>query len=125
MGLMTEDDFKRLKAEYPKRARGRGYEWPKAYLNIKKRLSEGHSFEGILQGTKDYCAASKISGDYGTEYIKMASTFYGPGLHFLDEYELEAAAPEIKYRRPEELTDEQRVTDIQKWKDDMKRLKGV
>jgi len=119
---VTPEEFKALKAEYPKRSRGRGYEWPKAHDQINKRISEGHSFDDIMQGTKDYCAASKISGDYGTEYIKMASTFYGPGLHFLDEYELEAVTPEVRYRRPEELTDEQRVTDIQKWKDDMKRL---
>jgi hypothetical protein len=121
---MDDEDFKALKAEYPKRARGRGYEWPKAFLQIKKRLAEGHSFDDIMRGTKDYCAASKISGDYGTEFIKMASTFYGPGLHFLDEYELEEPTPEIRYRRPQELTEEQRTADILKFEKDMKRLKG-
>ena len=101
-----------LKAEYPKRSRGKAYGWPDAFKQLQKRFSEGHTFEDILQGTKDYCSASKLSGDYGTEFIKMASTFYGSGLHFMDEYETEDAIPEVKYRRPQELSDEQRQADI-------------
>ena len=101
-----------LKSEYPKRSRGKAYGWPDAFKQIQLRFKEGHSFESILQGTKDYCVASKLSGDYGTEFIKMASTFYGKQLCFLDEYELEDAIPEVKYRRPQELTSEQRKADI-------------
>ena len=113
--IMKPDDwFEQLKAAYPKRSKGKCYGWPDAFKKIQLHFRDGHSFETILQGTKDYCAASKLSGDYGTEFIKQASTFYGPQLCFLDEYELEEAVPEVKYRKPEELTEEQRKRDAEK-----------
>ena len=119
-----EDWFKQIKAAYPKRAKGKAYEWPKAFQQLQLRFKEGHSFEDILQGTKDYCAASKLSGDYGGEYIKMASTFFGPGLHFLDEYELEEAVVERTYRKQEEISPEQRSADILAFERDMEKYKA-
>ena len=113
MEMMVKPDnhLTQLKKAYPKRSRGKAYGWPDAYRQLQKRLAEGHSFETILQGTKDYCAATKLSGDYGTEFVKQACTFYGPQLCFLDEYELEDAAPEVVYRRPEIRTKEQQSED--------------
>ena len=103
-----------LKAEYPKRSKGKAYGWPEAVIRLEGGLIKRFGFEAILQGTKDYCAASKLSGDYGTEFIKMASTFYGKQLCFLDEYELEDAIPEVVYRRPEELSPAQKRIDADK-----------
>ena len=125
MDKFTTEDLNVLKETYPKRAKGKAYGWPKAFTEIQKRIKEGHSWGDILQGTKDYCAATKLSGDYGTEFIKMASTFYGVGLHFLDEYEFEDAVPEVRYRKPQELTEEQKAEDIRKWEEQMKRFRGV
>jgi len=112
MPNLPKDYLAQLKAEYPKRAKGKAYGWPEAFKQLQMRFKEGHDFETILQGTKDYCAACRISGDYGSEFVKMASTFYGKQLCFLDEYELEDAVPEVRYRKPEELSDRQRQADI-------------
>ena len=108
-----DDWFNQLKAEYPKRAKGCGYGWPKAFICIQERMKV-HSFESILEGTKAYCAGTKACGDYGTEFVKQASTFYGPGLHFLDEYETDDVEEVREYRQPEEYTEEQRKIDREK-----------
>lgn len=100
-----EDWFDQLKKAYPKRSKGKAYAWPGAFKQIQKRFKEGRTFEEVLQGTKDYCEATKLSGDYGTEFVKQASTFFGPDLHFLDEFETEDVVPEVRYRRPEKDTE--------------------
>lgn len=123
--MIPEDWLAQLKAEYPKRSKGKAYGWPNAFKQIQMRFKEGHSFETILQGTKDYCAATKLSGDYGTEFVKQACTFYGQQLCFLDEYELEDATPEIRYRRPTELTDEQKRIDADKGTANLRRLMAL
>lgn len=120
---MTPEDFKTLKAEYPKRSKGKGYKWPQAYLTIQKLLKEGYSFEDILEGTKAFCAASKLSGDYGTEFIPMASTFYNQ-LGFLDEYETEGPTPEVVYRRPQELTPEQQEAERRRGEENLRQLQN-
>lgn len=118
---LPDDWFDQIKAAYPKRSRGKNYGWPKAYKLLQGHLRQ-HSFETILQGTKDYCEAAKLSGDYGTEFIKQACTFFGPGLHFLDEYEI---GEDRIYRKPEEYTEEQRQADAAKAWAELNRLKGV
>jgi len=110
---IPEDWIAQLKAEYPKRARGKGYGWPEAIDKLDGGMLKRYGFEVVLQGTKDYCAAARISGDYGTEFIKMASSFYNQK-GFLDEYELEDAIPEVKYRRPAELSPEERKQDAER-----------
>lgn len=105
-----DDWFNQIKAAYPKRARGCGYEWPKARKLIIEHM-KNYSFEDILSGTRDYCAASKVCGNYGTVYIKQASTFFGPGEHFLDEFECGEPELEHVYRKPEEVSSEQRKRD--------------
>lgn len=119
-----EDWFSQLKQAYPKRSKGKAYAWPAAFKQLQNRLREGHSFEDILQGTKDYCAATKLSGDYGSEFVKQASTFYGPGLHFLDEYETEDPTPEVVYRRPVELTPEQQEAERRRGEENLRQLQN-
>ena len=62
--MLPKDWVKQLKAAYPKRAIGCSYEWPKAIQNIQQRIREGYSFDDILEGTKNYCTASKQCGDF-------------------------------------------------------------
>ena len=108
--FLPEDWVSRLKSEYPKRSRGKNYGWPDAIKKLEGGLLKQYGYDVILQGTKDYCASSKICGDYGTEFIKMASSFYNQ-LGFLDDYETEDVTPEFQYRRPEELSPEQKKRD--------------
>ena len=116
---LPEDWFSQIKQEYPKRAKGCGYGWPDAFRQAQTRMKEGHSFADLLDGTKNYCAGSKACGNYGTEYIKQASTFYGPGLHFMDEYETEDVEEEREYRKPEVYTDEAKAEDAKKAVEEM------
>ena len=107
-------DFTDLKKSYPKRAIGNAYSWPEAHVQVQRRLKEGHTWETMLEGTKAYCEAARACGDYGTCFVKQASTFYGPKLHFLDEYETETQAIEYKRRTPEVVSEEQRKRDADK-----------
>ena len=123
--MIPEDWFKQIKEAYPKRSKGKGYGWPDAFKKIQERMSEGHSFEDILEGTKNYCAGTKLSGDYGTEFVKQASTFFGPGLHFLDEYETEDPEEVREYRKPEVYTDEMRQIDAKKAEENLAKLMRI
>ncbi len=122
---MTKPDnwLAQLKAEYPKRSKGKNYDWPRASDHILKYMKV-YGFEAILEGTKAFCAASKICGDYGTEFIPMASTFYNQR-RFLDEYETEDVVAEVQYRQPEQLTESQRRIDADKAEADFRRLRSV
>jgi len=119
MKFVPDDWLKQLKNAYPKRAIGCNYEWPKAHKLIQERMREGHSFDDILAGTKNYCLASKQCGNYGTPFVKQASTFFGPGLHFLDEFEV---GEEWVPKTPEVVTEKMKKEDQQKWVEDMHRL---
>ena len=123
--MIPEDWFQQIKKAYPKRSKGKAYEWPKAFKNIQERMREGHSFEDILNGTNNYCAGTKLSGDYGTEYVKQASTFFGPGLHFLDEFETEDVEAVREYRKPEEYTEEMRQVDAKKAEENLAKLTNM
>ena len=122
---MDDNWFDQIKAAYPKRGKGCNYGWPQAFKLIQGHMKDGHSFETILKGTQDYCTGSKLCGNFGTEYIKQASTFFGPGLHFLDEYETEDVEEVRTYRQPEEYSDEQRKADADKAWRELNKLKGV
>ena len=104
--FVPDDWIRQIKNAYPKRGIGCNYEWPKAIQNMQQRMREGHSFADILAGTKNYCLASKQCGNHGSAFVKQASTFFGPGLHFLDEFEV---GEEYKPRQPKEYTEEDRA----------------
>ena len=123
--MIPDDWFEQIKAAYPKRGKGCGYGWPQAFMLIKTRMSEGHSFESILEGTKAYCKGTKAAGNYGTEFVKQACTFFGPGLHFLDEYETEDQEEVRVYRKPEEYTEEQRKIDAKKADENLAKLMRI
>lgn len=124
---VTPEQRLALKEAYPKRAKGNAYAWPAAFKQCEKRMSEGYSFDELLEGTKNYCAGTKADGSYGTCYVKQASTFYGPDLHFLDEFETEdaTATAEPVYRRPEQISPEQLAEDRRKGEEQLKRLQNV
>ena len=47
------------------------------------RLREGHKVTEFIDGAKRYAKFCKDTGKTGTEYVKQASTFLGPGKPFL------------------------------------------
>lgn len=123
---MTPDDWiQQLKKAYPKRARGKNYNWPVAIRHLRGHL-KNYPFDMILSGTEEFCKAMKISGDYGTEFIPMASTFYGPQERFLDEYETEG--PELAPLRStvsHEPTEAERLEERRKGEENLRKLQEM
>ena len=66
---------------YPSRAGGNSR--AAAYKAYVARIREGHSPETLLAGVLRYAEFCRDTGKVGTEYVKQGSTFFGPGLHFL------------------------------------------
>lgn len=73
-------------SEYPKRAGG------DSRVDARKawdaRIKAGRRPEDIIDGVKRYAAYTRARGKEHTEYVKRASTFFGPGEHWLGDYEI-------------------------------------
>lgn len=69
---------------YPKRSGGN----PKnsAYKAWNARLREGVKPESMLEGVKRYATFVQTTGNVGTQYVKQASTFFGPDRHFEESW---------------------------------------
>lgn len=84
----AEDDgdleFEALRAVYPKRSGD--HRWHEARKAINARLAEGHTWEQILDGARRYAEWCRITGKIGTETVKQAATFVGPGKPFLEAF---------------------------------------
>lgn len=72
-------------ALYPKRTGGNSrHDALRAYT---ARLRDGHSPEVLRAGVERYATFVRATGREGTEFVKQAATFFGPGLHFLDPWD--------------------------------------
>jgi hypothetical protein len=79
-----EFEFSELQAIYPKR--GGDQRWHDARKAINARLTEGHTWPQILNGAQRYAAWCVETGKVGTETVKQAATFVGPGKAFLEPW---------------------------------------
>jgi hypothetical protein len=77
---LPTDYVEQLKREYPCRDGDNG--WIAVRTLIPRALSAGTTWERILAGTKAYKAHCDKKGLTGTELVKQARTFYGPGQYF-------------------------------------------
>ena len=77
-------EFDKLWDSYPKR--GGSHSKLEALKQWQARLKQGHSADAMQLGVDAYHAHLAATGKLGTEYVKMARTFLGPNLHFLDRY---------------------------------------
>lgn len=70
---------------YPRRAGGN----PKvaAFKAWQARRKAGVTAQELHAGVVRYAGYVRDAGKSGTEYVKQAATFFGPGEHFRDEYE--------------------------------------
>lgn len=50
------------------------------------RLREGATPEALLDGVRRYHAHLTAKGKVGTEFVKRASTFFGPGQHYAEDF---------------------------------------
>lgn len=80
--------------EYPERAGGNSKtDARKAFL---ARLKAGASPDDLLGGLRRYAAYCGAMGMIGTQYVKQAATFFGPGEH----YKADFAIPASKQAKP-------------------------
>jgi len=81
----VESEFDHLWSIYPKRAGGN----PKAdALKAYRSLRKSHPFGPIRSGLVRYAHYCSETGATETQYVKQAKTFFGPGLHWQDEFPL-------------------------------------
>jgi hypothetical protein len=120
---IPEDWLEVLKTEYPRRHGGNG--WHALKKIVPARLSEGFTWEDILNGTRSYKKYCIRTGIAGTIYVKQARTFFGPDCWFDEDYD--EPVKEVVYRQPEQQTEEQRRIDAEKAKEQFRKygIKGV
>jgi uncharacterized protein YdaU (DUF1376 family) len=73
--------FIEFKSVYPPRSGDQN--WRKALSHSNARISEGYATTEFIAGARRYAEFLKITGDIGTQYVKAAATFLGPGKPFL------------------------------------------
>jgi hypothetical protein len=81
------DGFEEAWKSYPRRPGNSKADALKAW---KARAKEGHKPDAMAAGVRRYaayCAAQQTQ----SQFIKLAATFFGPGLHFQDEWKAEIA----------------------------------
>jgi len=86
----SEELFSVAWSIYPERAGSNSQ--PNALKQWKARVKQGKRPEDMLAGVQRYAAYCDAKGDNGTQYVKMAQTFFGTGLHFEEEWTIPATA---------------------------------
>ncbi|EAQ6130877.1 GntR family transcriptional regulator [Salmonella enterica] len=81
-------EFETAWQAYPKRAGGNSKS--AAWKHWKARLKDGVKPEDMLAGVKRYAAYCQTTGNTGTQYVKQASTFFGPDRHFEESWQISA-----------------------------------
>lgn len=85
-------EFLEAWAMYPKRSGGNPRK--AAWTAWRARIRAGDATaEDMAAGVGRYAAYCKAGGDIGTRFVMMASTFFGPGGHYLEAYDIDANAP--------------------------------
>lgn len=89
--MLPKDWRKQISAVYPKR---NGQGWINAGTKIAEHLANGESFDEMLRGADNY---RKCCAEEGTEpqYIRMAQTFFGPNMWWLEFQENESVENEL------------------------------
>jgi hypothetical protein len=81
--------FRMAWGQYPKRLGGNSRAdawkaWKARLANPKVPVTEVQMLQGTIR-YRDYCEGMHL---LGTQYVKQGATFYGPGLHFNEPYDL-------------------------------------
>lgn len=112
-------DFEQAWAAYPKRPGANKLEAFKAW---KARLAKGSAVDDMTHGVMRYAAYCRVMRTE-PRYIKQPATFFGPNLHFLEEWRVPApsAVSAVKQshretwargNRPDEDHDEARTINV-------------
>lgn len=82
-------EFETAWQDYPKRAGGNSK--AAAWKAWKARLKDGVNPEAMLAGVKRYAVYARATGSIGTQFVKQASTFFGPDRHFEESWQAPSA----------------------------------
>lgn len=74
------EEFEQAWLEYPKRSGGNSK--ADAFKAWTTRIKTGATAEELTDGVRRYARYAAASGKLGTEYVKQASTFFGPSKHY-------------------------------------------
>jgi len=85
------DEFEATWAEYPKRP---GNPKRAAFKCWQQRIRQDHDPGAILAGVRAYAEYVRASNSEGTPFVMMARTFFGPDLHFLEDWTPPETRPE-------------------------------
>jgi len=77
---------------YPKRAGGNSKS--DAARTINARITEKEDLAAMRAGTERYAHYAKASNIWGTRFVMRAERFYGPGKHYLEEWEIPEEPPD-------------------------------
>lgn len=83
-------EFEEAWAAYPARP---GNSKADAFKAWGARIADGKTPAAMLSGVQAYAAYCAGTGKVGTEFVKQAATFFGPGLHFETAWPLPKPAP--------------------------------
>lgn len=83
------NEFEQAWQAYPKRAGGNSK--AAAFKAWKARLKDGVKPEDMLAGVKRYAAYTRATGSVGTQFVKQATTFFGPDRHFEESWQAPSA----------------------------------
>lgn len=93
------DDFELAWQEYPKRAGGNSK--ADAFKAWNARIKSGATVQELTDGVRRYADYVTAAGKLNTEYVKQASTFFGPSKHYEESWYF--AAPDGK-RDPNKIS---------------------
>lgn len=93
------DDFELAWQEYPKRAGGNSK--ADAFKAWTARIKSGATVQELTDGVRRYADYVTAAGKLNTEFVKQASTFFGPSKHYEESWSL--AKPDGK-RDPNKIS---------------------
>lgn len=78
------EDFEAVWSLYPKRTGANSKR--DAYFAYRARRKNGATADEIREGVERYAKYIRATGKEGTEYVKMAASFFGPSAPYLEEW---------------------------------------
>ncbi|HEB9104201.1 TPA: DNA-binding protein [Klebsiella aerogenes] len=83
------EEFEQAWREYPKRAGGNSK--ADAFKAWTARIKSGATAQELIDGVRRYAAYVTAAGKLNTEFVKQASTFFGPSKHYEEPWTATAA----------------------------------
>ncbi|MGG8042092.1 DNA-binding protein [Klebsiella aerogenes] len=84
------EEFEQAWREYPKRAGGNSK--ADAFKAWTARIKSGATAQELIDGVRRYAAYVTAAGKLNTEFVKQASTFFGPSKHYEEPWTATSAA---------------------------------